>query len=332
MPSSVPLLDVLGAPGLTPDQVLEWWASPLPGLTGEIGADAAGAVVLDLEKDGPHGLVAGTTGAGKSEFLRTLVAGLVLRHGPERVNFILVDYKGGAAFEDCVKPAAHRRLRHQPRRPPGAPGENVARGRGQAAPEDPEEWGAEDMADMRAKAPDDVPPALVIIVDEYRYLKQEVPAFVDLAVDVAGLGRSLGIHVILATQSPEGIVSKDIDRNSDLRVALRLVDAAESMTLVGSPDAAGLPGNIPGRAYIKTRQSKVATLFQSAYVAGVTRPSADVQAASADAFVFTSAAHRTILGDRERRPGRPEGPAAHRGHGEGCPCSDRRTGALPSVA
>ena len=117
LPRRVLLLDVV-------DPRAEWRGDPSPvgrSRTGfaraPVGATGEGPLKLDLRPDGPHGLVAGTTGAGKSELLQTLIASLAAIHPPNRLTFLLVDYKGGAAFKDCVA-AAHGRLRHRPRRAP----------------------------------------------------------------------------------------------------------------------------------------------------------------------------------------------------------------------
>ena len=91
-------------------------AAPDATLRAVVGRGAQGPFVLDLRAQGPHALVGGTTGAGKSEFLQTWVLGMAAAHSPDRVTFLLVDYKGGAAFADCVRPAAHRRPRHRPQR------------------------------------------------------------------------------------------------------------------------------------------------------------------------------------------------------------------------
>ena len=105
---------------------------------------------------------------------------------------------------------------------------------------------------MERRAPDDAPPSLLIVIDEFATLAKEVPDFVDGIVDVAQRGRSLGVHLLLATQRPGGVVSENIRANTNLRMALRVNEAAESTDVIGVPDAARIPRGRPGRAYART--------------------------------------------------------------------------------
>jgi S-DNA-T family DNA segregation ATPase FtsK/SpoIIIE len=285
VPASVSLLDLLEAPDLSSDSVLEWWSAPAKGLEALVGADGSGPVEIDLRADGPHGLVAGSTGAGKSEFLQSLVAALALRHPPERITFILVDYKGGAAFKDCVAfPhtvgfVTDLDLRRTVRAQVSLNAE-LKRREGLLERAD-----AKDLDDMVEKDPEHAPPALLIVVDEYAALKDEVPDFVDTVVDVARRGRSLGVHLILATQTPEGVISKDIERNSDLRVALRLKSASESDQLIGTRAAVDIPKQYPGRALLRSGASGLKP-FQSAYVGGLSVQRGPDPSAAAQTFRF----------------------------------------------
>ena len=129
IPSAVAFADLYGGTHILddPSSILELWQQhegghAEHGLRVVVGMQAGAPFVLDVRQDGPHALVAGTTGAGKSEFLQSFVVGLATMHSPERVTFLLVDYKGGAAFKDCVGPPAHRRPGHRPRPAPGPPG------------------------------------------------------------------------------------------------------------------------------------------------------------------------------------------------------------------
>jgi S-DNA-T family DNA segregation ATPase FtsK/SpoIIIE len=232
---------------------------------------AAGAEVfsVSLREDGPHALVGGMTGSGKSELLQSLVASLAATYSPRTLNFLLVDYKGGAAFKDCVHlphtvgfvtdldghlvTRALTSLRAELRRR-----EEILR-----------QAGAKDLIDLEMRHPDIAPASLLIVVDEFAALATELPEFVDGMVDIAQRGRSLGIHLLLATQRPQGVINDRIRANTNLRVSLRFSDESESMDVVGTRDAAR-PGLPPGRAFARTGPGEV-TEFQAGYVGGRTR-------------------------------------------------------------
>ena len=204
--------------------------------------------VLDLRQDGPHALVAGTTGAGKSEFLQALIVGLATMHSPERVTFLLVDYKGGAAFKECVN------LPHTVGMVTDLDRNEVRRALISLNAELHhrelllQKADAKDLMEMERKGHPDTPPSLLIVVDEFAALAKEIPEFVDGVVDVALRGRSLGLHLVLATQRPAGVITGQIRANTNLRVALRMAADDESADVVGSPVAAAIERRLPGRA------------------------------------------------------------------------------------
>jgi S-DNA-T family DNA segregation ATPase FtsK/SpoIIIE len=295
IPSRVDLLPLLDLPDLTPSIVRERWAQPAPTLSATIGDDGNGPVIVDLDLDGPHTLVAGTTGAGKSEFLQTLVASLALSHSPARINFILVDYKGGSAFQNC------RYLPHTVGFVTDLDGRLAARAmRALNAEMNHREHvittvgGAKDLTELRRRSPSSAPPSLVIIVDEFAFLKNDVPEFVDQLVDVAQRGRSLGVHLILATQRPSGVISDNIQANTNLRIALRVQDASESSSIIGRGDAAGISKDTPGRALVRTGHSSV-QLVQSAYVGADSTPAHDDSQAAGATFVISASERRAML-------------------------------------
>ncbi|MCY3861977.1 MAG: FtsK/SpoIIIE domain-containing protein [bacterium] len=259
------------------EAVADRWrvGGPTDALATPIGADGHGPVLADLAADGPHALIGGTTGSGKSELLRTMVASLAATYSPEQVNFVLVDYKGGSAFDQCASlPHAvglvtdlddrlaeralrclEAELRHR---------EQVLRDRG-----------ATDLAHYRSRAKTETGqpwpplPRLVVIIDEFAALAAELPGFMDSLVNVAQRGRSLGMHLVLATQRPAGAVSANIRTNTALRIALRVLDAADSVDVLDSPEAAAIGRHQPGRALARFGPGELVE-FQCALVTGVT--------------------------------------------------------------
>ncbi len=222
-----------------------------------------------MRHDGPHALVGGTTGAGKSELLQTIVASLAANHPPNRLTFLLVDYKGGAAFKDAVHlphtvgfvtdldgHLVHRalvslnaELRYR---------EHLMR-----------DFGVKDLIEMERRFPDQAPPSLLLVVDEFASLAKELPEFVDGVVNVAQRGRALGIHMILATQRPAGSINDNIRANTNLRIALRFNDETDSTDVIGQRDAALLPRTLKGRGFARLGQADL-TEFQVAYAGGHT--------------------------------------------------------------
>lgn len=287
LPTAVSLSTVLG--GIDVDRIVTAWTRETRQLDAPLGLGEHGPFAVDLRHDGPHGLLGGTTGAGKSELLQTLIAALAARHPPTRLTFLLVDYKGGAAFKDCVHlphvvgfvtdlagPLVNRAL--------VSLGAEVHRRERLLA-----DAGAKDLMDMERIAPDRAPASLLVVVDEFATLAKELPEFVDGVVNIAQRGRSLGIHLILATQRPAGVVNDNIRANTNLRIALRMNDEPDSRDVVGVPDAARLPRTIPGRAYVRTGAGELA-LVQVAY-AGAT----DVPTAQRAAILVTDIERGRVL-------------------------------------
>ena len=273
LPDSMSLLDLLGGEP-TPERVESRWAATrgTDDLRVPIGVTADGPLVLDLVADGPHLLVGGTTGSGKSELLRSMVAGLALSADPDHLAFVLIDYKGGAAFDRCAEMphvagmvtdlddrlaerallCLEAELRHREERLRAV--------------------GAEDLAAFRARtghAGGDPLPRLVVVVDEFATLAAELPEFLRSLVGIAQRGRSLGVHMVLATQRPAGVVTDDIRANTSCRIALRVTDRHDSNDVIGSPDAARIPRQRPGRAMARFGPGELVA-FQSALVTGST--------------------------------------------------------------
>ena len=282
LPERVSFFDALGIPTVESDDVPAHWAdaSTETLLQIPLGQVAEGKLLrLDFKEQalggqGPHGLVAGTTGAGKSELLLTIIAGLALRHPPDVLNFVLIDYKGGDAFRavvdlphtvalitDLDEHLASRalvfltsELKQRERRIGDLKAEGVT-----------------SVAEYQAHRGQRAMPLLVIVVDEFARLKAELPEFVRGLVDVARVGRSLGVHLILATQTPSGSVDDEIKKNSNFGICLRVRDPSDSRDVIGEPDAFLLPGSLPGRAYFRAGLEPV-QLFQTARVGARYRP------------------------------------------------------------
>ncbi|HWG00274.1 MAG TPA: type VII secretion protein EccCa, partial [Trebonia sp.] len=244
-----------------------------------IGTDADGnPVELDIKESaqggmGPHGLVVGATGSGKSELLRTLVLALALTHDPGELNFVLVDFKGGATFlgldtlphvsavitnladelplVDRMRDALHGEIVRR---------QEVFRATGNHA-------SLRDYARARADGANLPPmPTLFVVLDEFSELLAAKPEFIDLFVMIGRVGRSLGVHLLLASQRLEEGRLRGLETQLSYRIGLRTFSAAESRTVLGVPDAYELPSR-PGNGYLKVDTTGM-TRFKAAYVSG----------------------------------------------------------------
>lgn len=227
----------------------------------------ADGVWLDLQQSGPHGLIAGTTGSGKSEVLSTLLTRLVTNNHPDYLRYILVDFKGGAfarpfqefphhagTITDLDSHELDRLIRC-------LKGELVRREHAiqTCLTRDPSMTADLDTCQPFLKTPI---PHLLVVVDEFAQLRQQYPAQLDFLQEIARTGRSLGLHLILSTQKPGGIVSGQIMANTGFIIACKVRDSIESLELLGTKDAADL--RIPGQAILATDQGR--TPFQCDYM------------------------------------------------------------------
>lgn len=217
------------------------------GLPAAIGRSVHGEIVVDIVEDGPHAIVTGTTGTGKSELLVTWVTAIAAANGPDRVTFVLADFKGGTAFEplrelpqvaavitDLDEDGARRgvssltaELRHR---------EGVLAAAG-----------ARDVRDVAL-------PRLIIVVDEFAALLQEHSDLGAVFTDVAARGRALGMHLILGTQRAAGVVRDALAANCPLRMSLRVGDPADSRVVIGTDAAAEIPGGAASRGVALVRR------------------------------------------------------------------------------
>ncbi|MFD4477492.1 FtsK/SpoIIIE domain-containing protein [Streptomyces sp. NPDC058471] len=271
LPGSSRLLDVLQLEPPTADQITARWQVSGQSTMAVIGESYDGPFGIDMRRDGPHGLIAGTTGSGKSELLQTIVAALAVANTPENMTFVLVDYKGGSAFKDCVKlPHTVGMVTdldaHLVERALESLGAELKRREHILAAADAKD--IEDYQDLVRRDPSHPPvPRLLIVIDEFASMVRDLPDFVTGLVNIAQRGRSLGIHLLLATQRPSGVVSPEIRANTNLRIALRVTDGAESSDVIDSPEAGHISKSTPGRAYVRLGHASLVP-FQSGRVGG----------------------------------------------------------------
>ncbi|MEV6341908.1 FtsK/SpoIIIE domain-containing protein [Actinoplanes sp. NPDC051851] len=271
LPGSSRLLEVLDLDPPSPQAIVARWGIEGRTTAAVIGESFDGPFAIDLRRDGPHGLIAGTTGAGKSELLQTIVAALAVANRPDAMTFVLVDYKGGSAFGSCVDlPHTVGMVtdldEHLVRRALESLSAELRRREHLLAAA-----GAKDIEDYTrgaATAPGRAPlPRLLIVIDEFASMARDLPDFVTGVVNIAQRGRSLGIHLILATQRPGGVVSPEIRANTNLRIALRVTDVAESQDVINAPDSARISKSTPGRAFARLGHASLVP-FQTSRVGG----------------------------------------------------------------
>lgn len=215
-----------------------------------IGIGPDGPVGADLFADGPHALVAGTTGSGKSVLLQTWIAALCRSRSPDELRLILMDFKGGAAFSDLadlphVESCSDNLDLRRALRTLRSVQSEVRRREALLK--------ASGCADVDAHNASGQGPQLariVLVIDEFQVLTQDFPPGVEALESLTALGRSLGIHAILATQRPAGVISSRMRTNIALRICMRVRDAGDSLEVLDSPDAADIAPDRPGMGLI----------------------------------------------------------------------------------
>lgn len=228
---------------------------------------------IERKGHGPHGLIAGTTGSGKSEVIQALVAALAVKYHPHDIVFLLIDYKGGGmsnTFEN---------LPHLVGSITNLDGNLIERAKISLRAELMrrervlKEAGNLQHIDEYNKSPlsNEHPlPHLVIIIDEFAELKKEQPDFMNELISIAAKGRTLGVHLILATQKPSGVVDDKIWSNSRFRICLRVQDEADSKEMIKIPDAAWI--TTPGRGYFQVGSNEILEMVQFAWSGAPYRP------------------------------------------------------------
>ena len=267
---------------------------PVMGLAASVGVGKNGELItIDLHEKyhGPHGLIAGMTGSGKSEFIITYILSMALNFNPYEVQFILIDYKGGGlagAFENKL---TGMKLPHLIGTITNLDANEIKRSlasieselkRRQALFNKAREISGESTIDIykyqrmyRQGVLDEPVSHLFIICDEFAELKNQQPEFMEQLISTARIGRSLGVHLILATQKPSGVVDPQIWSNTRFRVCLRVQDKSDSNEVIKKPDAAFLKQT--GRFYFQVGYDEVFTLGQAAYAGGSYIPSDSIK-------------------------------------------------------
>lgn len=283
VPEALSLLEQYEVTTVDDLRIAERWsrAEPNKSIASLIGwRGKADHVHWDLHEraHGPHALVGGTTGSGKSEFLTTYLIGLAINFSPEDVGLLIIDWKGGGIANTLEG------LPHFMGAITNLDGAGTARALASITAEltkRQREFAVHGVNSINAymslykQRHDPKPgityptkplPHLILVSDEFAELKANVPEFLDELTSVARIGRSLGVHLILATQKPSGVVNDQIEANSTSKIALKMAGEQDSNELLKTTDAAHITN--PGRGYLKVGQNEVYELFQSGY-AGV---------------------------------------------------------------
>lgn len=275
LPQQLRLLDVLGIDGTSSTQIADLWRQRSRQMSTPVGVSRQGTLEIDLTRDGPHGIVAGMSRSGKSEFLKTLIGSLAATNHPDDLAFLFIDFKGGndyrlaAQLPHTVDLATQldstgfeRALRlldaELGRRQQLAGTLHASTIEGY--------WAAQ----AQSTTPTTTLPRLLVIADEFAELVQRNPEQIERLVSVARLGAAYGVHLLLATQQPSGVVSAQIDANAPLRVCFRTADTQQSTEILGSAEAAAIVERHRGRGY-KRAHGAPPTEFQCARV-GNARP------------------------------------------------------------
>lgn len=255
VPREVRLMETLGLEGDLADEVEARWRSATPGAVAPIGHDGDGMFAVDLDRDGPHAVIGGTPGSGKSALLQSWLVSLAAAYPPDLVTFLIIDFKGEAAARPLaglphlvgvatdLTPELTRRALVSLKSELQRRERLLAEGGGDV----------QNLFDLVRRRPDLAPPKLLIVIDEFSALKNDLPELMDELIDLARRGRALGMHLVLAAQDPSTReVGSKILANINLRLCLRVVDASVSQDLVQVPDAASLSSDQRGRALVRS--------------------------------------------------------------------------------
>ncbi|MBE5912021.1 type VII secretion protein EssC [Pseudobutyrivibrio sp.] len=276
IPDTISFFDMYGINKLDELDVLTRWRKnrtyeSIKALIGLKGGSAPCYLDIHEKYHGPHGLVAGTTGSGKSETLQTFILSLAINYSPDDISFFIIDYKGGGMANLLEN------LPHMIGQISNLSGNQINRAllSIQSEKERREalfaKYGVKDIRDYTKLYKNNeaaVPlPHLIIVIDEFAEMKKEEPEFIQEIISLSRVGRSLGIHLIMATQKPSGSVSDDIWANSRFKLCLRVQSKQDSSDMLHKPDAAYLTQS--GRCYLQVGNDELYELFQSGYSGAV---------------------------------------------------------------
>ena len=284
LPNSITFLELFGVGQIDQLNVLNRWKdnNPVKSLKTEVGVNENGdPFIMDIheKQHGPHRLIAGMTGSGKSEFIITLVLSMAVNYSPEEVSFVLIDYKGGGLAGAFVNNETGQKLPHVVGTITNLDKAEINRALSSIQSElrrRQEKFNEvkvklnESTLDIykyqqlyRDGVINEPIPHLVIVCDEFAELKDQQPDFMEDLISTARIGRSLGVHLILATQKPSGVVDAQIWSNAKFKVCLKVQDRADSMEMIKSDLAAELK-NV-GRFYLQVGYNEYFALGQAAW-------------------------------------------------------------------
>lgn len=313
MPKMVTFLEMFNVGRIEQLNPLKRWRenNPVKSLATPVGLGEDGTpFILDLheKRQGPHGLVAGMTGSGKSEFLITYILSMAVNYHPDEVSFVLIDYKGGGLASAFDNPRTGVRLPHLAGTITNLDGNSIHRSlmsieselvRRQRVFNEAAKLTNEGTMNIstyqklyRAGKVDKPMSHLFIISDEFAELKQQQPEFLEKLISAARIGRSLGVHLILATQKPSGVVNDQIRSNTKFQVCLRVQERSDSMDMIKRPDAAELTDT--GRFYLQVGYNEYFALGQSAWCGADYEPKDVVSIQRDDSIEFIDVTGQVI--------------------------------------
>lgn len=280
IPERLSLLEQYMVPTVEELNVAERWKKAEPSksivsMIGWKGKEEPAFWDLHEQTHGPHAIVGGTSGSGKSEFLTTYLIGLAINFSPEDIGMLIIDWKGGGIADTLAE------LPHFMGSITNLDGAGTARALASINAElkkrqrEFRRFGVQNISGYTklyrerltprdgVRYPEKPLPHLMLVSDEFAELKENVPEFLDELTSVARIGRSLGVHLILATQKPDGVVNDQIDANAKSKIALKMSDETNSKALIKTGDAAHITN--AGRGYLRVGESEVYELFQSGY-------------------------------------------------------------------